>query len=515
MTDASAPYQALHLYAYQPRGENSGQFHHRVLNSAALFSESAVLRVTPLALYDPAFPRAALRCDLLIADMVSAPELEAVIRWRRARGQCTLYEISDNFLGLGGWLPDNHLLRSPLVRQQILFYASMCDGLQVSAPGLAEVFGELNSRVGVLENFVPAPARLPDKPPGFVFGWAGTNTHRDDLAEITPVISAFCQRHPEAVFALMGDLKGLAPLFATIPEAQMRCQPFGPYADYLAFTRTWHVGLAPMRATPFNQGRTDVKFVELAASGTVAVLADCPIYQPHAEHACLFASPDELADILERLHARSEERLRLTQRALDWVNTHRSATTLRDQRYQFYRPFLAGHSPPLDLPDPMDSPERLAEALLAYERQDYESTARLALDLLAARPDYEQACWLAATSLYRQKRYAAVLSLVTGVEISPVYSDLLAELGCLAARHARPAAAADYFARVQSPLIKSRLRASEFPEPGERYRQILAHQPFDYFALLGLIHHLRHTQPESAELPALVKRARWFGVKVV
>lgn len=512
------PYRVEHLYGAEADGENVGQFHHRITSPTALFAGDATFRARALSLYDPAFPARARNCDLLVVHSLSRPEVEAAIRQRRALGRRTVYEIADDFLGIGPWLPPDHVLRSPLVRQHILYLASLCDGLQVSSPGVAARFRTLHANCVVLDNYVPVPAEAPPKPGGFVFGWAGTRSHFEDLAAVAPAIVGFCRDHPEAVFAYMGDRAGFDALFAALPAAQRRFRPFGTYADYMAFLRTLHVGLAPLRPTPFNQGRTDVKFVEYTVCGAAAVLADVDVYRSHAAHACLFDTPAALRAALERLYADPSRRAGLAREALGWVQAHRSASALREQRNRFYLGLL-GNAPPLpparSRRDGDALAARLAGAWEAHAAQRYEDSLACCRDLLQRYPGYRQAHWLLAKNLYALERYDELLACRPGREGGPLYAEMIAELAYKAARRVCPPRAHRYLRYLRSPVTRLRLDPAAGADRAAHFRAILRHQPYDYFALFGLVHLLRRSEPQSPELPALLERARLLAAEAV
>src|SRR5215831_4513570 len=336
------------------RGENYGLYVQHVETLAWLFEGDPAWTVLGVDVLDPSFPDLVLDADLAIVTMTSAPEIEAVIRLRRARGRRTIFEISDNMAAPGGWLCRGHRLRSPLVQQNILFHASQCDLLQFYTPSLAELYRSVNPRIAVVDPYVPIADEV-SKADGFVFGWGGSATHREDLAAIAPVVEQFCARHRDAVFAFMGHRALFDELFSAIPSPQARHRPFGPFDEYLAFVRGLHVGLAPLGPTPFNATRTDTKFVTLAAAGAAALLQDSPPYRPHASRARLFATPEDLARELEALYADRSALRALSARALAWVREHRGRDALRGQRERVYRPLLPAvaseGTPPPSAPD--------------------------------------------------------------------------------------------------------------------------------------------------------------------
>lgn len=505
-------FRALVLHPHHMRGESQGVWYQSVDYPVRLFADDEEWRIDALGANDPGVPAAALACDVLVVHMLNGPELESVIRLRRARGRATVYEISDNILALGDWLSPTHALRSPLVRQQILRYAAFSDGVQTYSPGVAEAFASLGDQVAVVDYSLPrVPGQVPAKPDGFVFGWSGSTSHREDLLALAPVVTDFCRRHPDATFAFMGNRGLLEECFPAVPPAQVRYRPFAPHPEYLEFVHGWHVGIAPAEDTPFSRGRCDAKFVEYAAGGAVPLLSDIPIYRPHGDRACLYRDPAELAALLERLYSDRDTLRALASRAHAWVRDNRTSEAGRAARKRFYRSLLPPSASPAREPFPPPSPELAAaldEALDAHRRHDHERALRLCREMLRVRPDFAQAAWLAATSLDALGRHDELLDAGDAHECSPVYADLHAELRYHAARRVRPAEAGRHFERIQSPSRRLRLRAGEAGDRLAFYRELLQHHPYDFFALFALIQLLaRQEQANGAELAALWERA--------
>lgn len=505
-------FRALVLHPHHMMGESQGVWYQSVDYPVRLFADDGEWRIDALGAYDPGAPAAALACDLLVVHMLSTPELEAVIRLRRARGRPTVYEISDNILALGGWLPPAHALRSPLVRQQVLRYATLSDGVQTYSPGVAEAFASLGDHVTVVDYSLPdVPERVPAKPDGFVFGWSGSTSHREDLLALSAVVTDFCRRHPDATFAFMGDRRLLDECFGGVPSGQLRYRPFSPHPEYLEFVHGWHVGIAPADDTPFSRGRCDAKFVEYAAGGAVPLLSDIPIYRPHAGRARLFGDAAHLAAALEDLHSDRDALRRLAGLGHAWVRANRTSEPGRAARKRLYRSLLPPSAEPSRDPVPTPAPALAAaldEALDAHRRQDHERSLRLCRELLRARPDFAQAAWLAASNLDALARHDELLDAACAGEGSPAYADLHAELRYHAARRVRPAEAGRHFDRIRSPLRRLRLRAREAGDRREFYREVLRHHPYDFFALFALIQLLAREGPaDGPELAALWERA--------
>jgi hypothetical protein len=331
----------LFLSQAEFKGENHGVYVQHAASLGWLLEAEGGWTVEALSFSDPRTERAAVESDVVVLHMAAHPAAEAIVRRRRAAGRPTVFEISDNFLDLGGWLPKRHWLRSPLVRQRILFHAWLCDAVQVYARPLATLFGTVNPRIGVFDPYVPlvrAPRASADGP--FVLGWGGTTSHAEDLARIAPAIVDFCRRHDDVVFAFMGDNSLLDAHFTELPAEQVRARPFGAYEEYLDFVRTWNAGLAPLARGGFADARTDTKFGTYAACGVAALLERHPVYAAHADRALLFHSAEALTAKLEWLHEDRSRSVELGRCGHAWAARERSAMALTAQRTAFYDALL-------------------------------------------------------------------------------------------------------------------------------------------------------------------------------
>ena len=489
----------LLLHPSRLEGENRGIYEQHVASMRALLDDAPGWQVHALDLNHPSFPHAALAAELVIVHMLAAPEIEAVIRHRRARGLATVFEISDNFLDLGTWLPARHALRNPLVRQRIVYHASIADAVQVYAPGLAELCGHVNARVLQLDPYVPLHAGA-ERGEGFVIGWGGTTSHEHDLAPIAPVIAELCRRHEDVTFAFIGNRAMGDRLFRDIPARQLRMREFSDYASYLDFVRSWHVGLAPMRTSAFNAGRTDTKLATYAACAVAPVLEDCDVYRPHAAHALLYRTAEELGETLQSLYENRWRADEIASRARAWAERERGPERLRAQRLAAYESLaLRETGEALTIDDPAPNLTGNVDALRTLVRE---------------HPQYAQARLALADALRDAGDEHGALEVLDAGPFPAVLAGLAAERQHALARRVQPERADDYASRVDSPVARVRL-AHRGSERGVFLRALLEQQPFDYIALSTLLPELLAGDRDAEELREICVRACLIAPELV
>ncbi len=503
---ASAAPALVVVYPRDLYGENAGLYGLHVTSLVELLTPLG-WRVEDYSVLDPRFPAAALGADVVVLQMLGDPEAETVILRRRDMGLPTVYEVTDNVLGIGDWVSRAHPARSPLTRQSLVYHAHLADSTQMLVPALAELFSAVNPRQILLSPRTPFPEEVPRKPDGFVFGWSGSRSHSTSLAAAAPAVVELCRRHPDATFAYMGDRQVFDDHFAAIAAEQRQLHPFSEWNAQLSFVGGLHVGIAPMAPSPFNATRSDTRVGIYAGHGVAAVLEDAPAHRRHRRHARIYRTTAELLDILEELFQDRAQVEALARAGRAWIERERSAGALAAERDSAYRELLARSSNgrPTGLRGAaVAGAEQVTAALFRACHEEPERALSTCRELVAEHPGYDQAHLLAARCLERLGKHEQALRYAERVEPSPVYADLFAELKARAATHVRPADRVRYVGQIRSPFRRARL--GEFSSPAEHARSVLEHNPYDHFALASAIRRIERADESSPELAALYER---------
>ena len=484
------PFSLVQAYCYW--NTHSGEFKHRIQWPGEALDASGFFRVQNIHLYHPDFWSLAISADLLVIHFLHQREILRLIRERRAQGKITLFEIPDNFLALGSFA-DSALL-DPILRQNTLYYASLCDGVQFTTDELAHRFAFCGAHRVVFANQLPrVPARRKPRNGPFVFGWGGSHSHTDDLAYMADAVVSFCARHPDAIFAYKGSRKNFERQFHCIPEKQKRFTPFGPMAEYLAFIESLHVGIAVVAPSGFTACRSDVKYLEYAAYGAAPVLSRAPLYEPHgkdASRARLFGNAIELSDVLEDLYQDDHGREQLAQAAFNYAHERTHEAHL-GERLSFYKPFLEGKQPGGPLPK-VEEHIAVLQAILelapvmAADNHQKSLAAIEGILSLASDHAYARFCRIKIRFLMGEKEWPKALNEIRQEPVPPLYADRIAEIGYQIARKMnQPELAEHFLATLDDPVCKLYLQGSGGNET-RFYRQILAENPYELNALISL-----------------------------
>lgn len=502
------PHHILQVYWYWD--EATGEFDHRIRRPSNALSREADFQVSNIHLYHPLFPELALQADLVVLHMIHQPEIYPVITLRQEQNKPTVFEIADDFLDRCHPM----FFKSPDLRQNLLFHASLCDLVQFTTYPIRDLYHFLERPSAVFPNQIHAPPELPEKPEAFVVGWGGSLGHMADLAEIKPVIANFLERHPDAVFHLMGARNFRDEIFNDLPESSFRFTSPGKVELYNQFLSGLHVGLAPLRDTPFNRSRSDSKFLEYAAFGVCPVLADIQPYREHgrAGNALLFNSPQALEQHLERLYKNREELDRFARCAHRHVREERNPERCRFARVAAYRRLLT--KPPNEklrlstIPAAPASILGLTAAHEAISAKRYKDGLVILRDILDRNSDYHAAHLLLVSLLKAMKLHDDLFALYSEYKPPAIFADLFYESMAMTFAKSHPGLAKQWCQKIHCPLRRHFSIPVASRSLEEEYRLILQHRPFDYRALKGLARILGRRPGHQDEAKRLWQRVR-------
>ena len=252
-------------------------------------------------------------CDIVVLQRPLTDTLASSIPILQSQGVRVVVEVDDDFDAIS---PRNVSWRAvdPTVspRRNGRWLRAACDAADmvvVSTPALAKVYGR-HGRVVVVPNRVPAwyLALETDEHDGVYIGWSGSvDTHPDDL-QVTGGGVARALRATGARFAVVGTGRGVGKrlgLGADPPGAG-----WVPIMEYPRALTQLDVGIVPLELTPFNEAKSALKLMEMAAVGVV------PVVSPTAENwrlaqdvgALVADRPKMWEGILKRLVVDSEWR---------------------------------------------------------------------------------------------------------------------------------------------------------------------------------------------------------------
>ena len=342
------------LHIESPNRGRQGDHIYRTLQPCRALGELPGITVVSGSLLTPGLSTTGLLLNadvLVLCDVVDADFLP-LLAARRQQRRLTGYEINDHFLAPQPWNPTAYLATNLISRSLSSQLARQADFVQFTAGELQRRFGHLNPRQAVFGNHLwqmpaaPPPLASPTRAAiaggsaaPLTVGWGGSLGHRDDLRWMLPALQSFLARTPRASLAIMGD-PSFRELFSWLPVERFSFTPGGSIDAYYDFLGRLDVGLAPLLPTEFNRCRSDVKFLEYAAHGVLAIASDLEPYRPTirpGENGLLFADLAGLEAALDWAATHPVERQAMAERARQMVATERLERSHAASRLGMFR----------------------------------------------------------------------------------------------------------------------------------------------------------------------------------
>jgi tetratricopeptide (TPR) repeat protein len=314
---------------------------YRTIQPARALAQDPSTQVIAGSFMHPIMHQAASEADILVLCQAIDPDFLPLLAKRQERGQATVMEINDNFLEPQRFGDVDAFYHHPAQRALAMQLAQKADGLLLGTPYLKGLFGHLNANQLIVPNGIdtlPPPRMLQAQPHPIRLGWAGSEGHRIDLLALMPVLVDAMTRHANLRLCIMAP-KALHALFAWVPPNRLDLRDAGSLNDYLAFIATWDIGLAPLSDTPFNRGRSDVKFLEYAQNCVPVIASKGPAYSAiiHGKTGLLAAALGDFAEHITQCIENPTLRHTLAHHAYSYVAKHRRLSAIG----KILGPFLA------------------------------------------------------------------------------------------------------------------------------------------------------------------------------
>jgi hypothetical protein len=273
----------------------------------------------------------ALRYDVLWIQLITSDVLTEIARQAQSQGVRIVYDLDDRLDAIPDENQAKTVYGTPEKQAEIDAMIRVADMVTVTTEPLAAHLrrkypGKL---VRILPNMVTAnvaPRRQPPNPAFVRILWAGSATHKRDLAIIAPAIGTLLRERAGKVrFTLFGE---------RLPEALKDCYDlidlkrpvdFADYHDALAECAA-DFGIVPLEANEFNTGKSGLKGLEYASAAYPLLCSPAAEYPALVEAGFpveLVADGDWLPALRRMVDRTHDERTALGAAALDWVCRNR------------------------------------------------------------------------------------------------------------------------------------------------------------------------------------------------
>lgn len=272
--------------------------------------------------------------NLVLCRTLPAYALRWLERYREAFGRI-VYVIDDDLAAAGedSELPLAYRERMARAAEQQPRLLALADDVVACSSALAQRLRARHANVQVMTPPLIAPlpelahlAQGPSRALPWRIGFYGTRAHLADLARIAPALEAIQRGRDDTELELMLGKHAPGSL-AALPHT--RCPAPLPWKKFRAWQarRRVPIGLAPLLDSPFNRGKSFIKFLDIAAMGGVGVYSNRPPYTDIVEHGIngLLAGDDpaEWQRCIEWLLERPCEARKMAEAAAQTAEAHR------------------------------------------------------------------------------------------------------------------------------------------------------------------------------------------------
>ena len=239
---------------------------------------------------------------------------------------------------------DDHPMRWPGIEANDYLTFRGVHAVQTSTEPLADLLRQWNPNVAVFPNTV---AELPPFPERSgreeVVLFFGALNRQEDWGPILPALNRVLT---EAGGQVRVEVVHDRAFFDALATEKKRFTPTCGYDVYKDRLRDCDIALLPLEDTLFNRMKSDLKFVEVASCGAVA-LASPTVYAGvvrDGETGVLFRNPEEFASQLISLITDAPRRQRVARSAYDWVKENRLMSGQYRARQRWYEWLTANRS---------------------------------------------------------------------------------------------------------------------------------------------------------------------------
>ena len=219
--------------------------------------------------------------------------------------------------------------------------------VQTSTESLANFLRQFNPNVAVFPNqIMELGQRKTKKDGGKVQLFFGALNREDDwrplMSSLNKILIEFEQ---DLQIMVVHDRK----FFDELVTPNKVFYPLCDYTQYLQLLNGCDIGLLPLEPTEFNQYKSDLKFIEYAAHGIVALASSC-VYETSIQEGktgMLFHNENDFEDKLRLLIMNADTRTKIANAAYQWVAENRLLGMHYRDRYDWYQQLL-GRLPELN-----------------------------------------------------------------------------------------------------------------------------------------------------------------------
>lgn len=239
-----------------------------------------------------------------------SPTAAREMRQAQQLGKRVIVDLDDDFYAIPPDHPGYHGVGpgNPARLQALEMAIAQADLLVVATPALADRYRQVARRVEIVPNgwtrSNPLWEQAHEPRATLNIGWAGTPTHRADVALLVREVVAFMRETPHTRLVIGGD-PYVWQMFADLPEERRSFEPMASFDMYPNVLARFDVLLAPLCDNAFNHAKSDIKLLEAGIRRIPWVASPRSAYSAWGVGGLFADAPGEWQTALSRL-ARDE-----------------------------------------------------------------------------------------------------------------------------------------------------------------------------------------------------------------
>ena len=266
--------------------------------------------------------------DILIVQRLPMSDtFNKICQALNSMGKLIVFEIDDDLLHLA---PHSRfaLMAPPNYAERITQSIQSCQAVQCSTKNLAKVVRQYHSEVTVLENHlehIPPFFEKQVKNEVIIIGYAAGEDHYEDWLTIKTAYNEVISQLESEGHRLETWILGDETIFNSVGSHNKKFFPLTSRDNYLQILNQIDISLIPLADIPFNQSKSDIKFLESSAA-SCAVIASQVVYSntiKHNETGCLYDSEEEFSLLLRGLILNRRKVVEMARTAHQYANCNR------------------------------------------------------------------------------------------------------------------------------------------------------------------------------------------------
>ena len=288
--------------------------------------------------------------DVYWTNYFSHPETAAAIFYHAQKhGKKVVIDCDDNYLDV----PESNLLYDKFKKTKkdraflstILSFADTI--VTTTEPLKARLYDHIKELHGLEKNIVVIPNyndindwnyKPVEKSKDFIIGYAGSNSHHDDIAMVLPSIVNIMKKYKNVRFQCLGVVgtKDVNRVYKGIPKDIMdrmdlvgATETFKEYPEWLS-KQKWDVGICPLVNTSFTRSKSHIKWLEYSVYKIPTIASRVyPYFMPidgietiKNGETGLLVKDNEWFDAFEKLILDKEYRIKLGENAYEYVKNN-------------------------------------------------------------------------------------------------------------------------------------------------------------------------------------------------